>query len=240
MECVINPEVLEKVITSVTAWLIETKPVEFTGRKNTALNARPLALFQSHVATESLFWFSVFRYAPERGKMAGSKAPIFPIFRQALPEALRRFRSAVEGIPLESVPRVEYSSRHNQTTKSGETSGRAIIGFEVRQTVSLEPTFVRNPHFDELQGLPIDKDMCALRDNIQDNSEVDQAYFATLTAAMKMAASQFVAAGMSVNAASTRQYKCGKCGQLKGGHVCLQAKKRKAPSAAHATKRVRK
>ena len=82
--------------------------------------------------------------------------------------------------------------------------------------------------------------MCALRDDIQDNSEVDQAYFAALAAAMKMAASRFVAAGLSVNAATKRQYKCGKCGQLKKGHVCLQAKKRKAPLATHATKRVRK
>ena len=68
-----------------SACLIAVKPVEFTGRKNTALNARPLALFQSHVAKEFLFWFSEFRDTPERGKMAGSKAPIFPIFRQALP-----------------------------------------------------------------------------------------------------------------------------------------------------------
>ena len=65
------------VVAMVARWLIKTKPLTWVGKSSTRVNARPLQLFQDNVQDEPIFWFShSIRYAPERGKRAGSKAPV--------------------------------------------------------------------------------------------------------------------------------------------------------------------
>jgi len=135
---------LATTIAQTADWLVRTHPVVFTGRAgNQPLLADPFPLFQRNVQQNSAWWADQYIHAStgKRGYrpdpnsktgLAGPRAPPFPEWRDhVLPEALRIFRARTEGVPLDTIPPVEYSMKPKADgRKDGSSGQRGILGFE--------------------------------------------------------------------------------------------------------------
>jgi hypothetical protein len=224
----------ERVVSIVTDWLVKAQPVRWTGRSSTARNTRPLALFQACVKDTALFWFDKYRYAPERGKEAGSKAPVYPFFRAALPVALRRFRSITERVPLDEIPEVSYSQRRVETTRDGAASNRALVGFETRQPPLPPQILPTSPYLQE--EVAIDADVCPPHE-LEEAEGLEALYHAALSTVLDAppapapeASPVQEAPAMAVEAVEAvpmgkkkRVYLCKRCKVPKKGHTCVRA-----------------
>ena len=124
-----NPLAEPRIVHKLAGWLIEKKPWVYTGHKSTRSNAKPKELWVRFHKDTELFWFEHFRYSTEIATDAGAKGPAYSLFRDALPDALRLFRSLKEGKPLEEIPPVEYLYRKGEFTKDGKPAVRAVKGF---------------------------------------------------------------------------------------------------------------
>ena len=124
-----NPRADKRVVDKLAEWLLEKNPWAYTGHKSTRTNAKPLEVWKPFHKDTKVFWFEHFGYAPEPGKDAGAKSREYALFRDALPDALRLFRSLKERKPLDQIPPVEYLYRPGQFTKDGQPAVRAVDKF---------------------------------------------------------------------------------------------------------------
>ena len=89
------------------------------------------------------------RYAPKKGKTAGTKAPPYKTFLQALPDALRKLHATTEGVPIEDVQPVEYVYKNEKRTDSSQAP-KGVIGWEMTEFVPIERENTDSgPDFDE-------------------------------------------------------------------------------------------
>ena len=153
-------DTVDATIAFVTDWLTRRNPVEFTGiMANAHYMAHPHTLFQQIVTECPGYWRDEHRYVPEAGKKAGVRARPFPMFRdQVLLPALRLYRARLEGVPVNTIPEVEYAYKR-QRDNAGNLAIRSIWGFAMRTKPMPTAT------------LPIDTETCAPQDNEDDALE---------------------------------------------------------------------
>ena len=84
------------VVERLAEWLLEKKPWAYTGHKSTRSNAKPKEVWVRFHKDTEVWWFEHYRYVTEPGTDAGAKGPAYSLFRDALPDALRLFRSRKE------------------------------------------------------------------------------------------------------------------------------------------------
>ena len=174
-------------IAQTADWLVRAHPVVFTGRAgNQPLLADPFPLFQQNVQQNAAWWAEQYihsstgkrGYCPDPNSktgLAGPRAPPYPEWRDhVLPEALRIFRARTEGVPLDTIPPVQYSMKPKADgRKDGSSGQRGILGFEWRTA----PLPIMPPPMDVL--LPIDAEICAAEE-LRDDEALECEYAAVL------------------------------------------------------------
>ena len=122
---------MDNTVSVMKEWLLATKPVRYTGRTEGVNKlAKPLMLFRKCVADRPAFWYLEHGYTAAKNRQPGSKASVYPLFRQALLCALREMRAAQDGVPVDEVPVVQYAFKSRETLTGGDPAPRGLLGFE--------------------------------------------------------------------------------------------------------------
>lgn len=222
-----------RVVEKLATWLLETKLIAYTGHTSTRTNAKPKDLWIRFHRDTEVWWFEHFRYVTGPATSAGAKGPAYALFRDALPEALRLFRSRKESKPIDEIEQVVYIYRKHEALVGGQPAVRAIKGFDRLPTVDV-PIDAGGDGGNGGDGgdgagaceLPVHRGDAT-------DTAADGADAATLEppepvviAATSETADTTDATVTAVPAKSAAVYKCSKCGQPKKGHVCLAKPKR--------------
>ena len=175
------------IIAQTADWLVRAHPVVFTGRAgNQPLLADPFPLFQQNVRQNAAWWAEQYvhastgkrGYCPDPNSktgLAGPRAPPYPEWRDhVLPEALRIFRARTEGVPLDTIPPVQYSMKPKADGRKDISPGqRGILGFEWRTApLPIMPLLMDVP-------LPIDAEVC-VPEEPRDDEALEREYAAVL------------------------------------------------------------
>ena len=164
-----------------------------------------------------MFWFEHFRYTTEPATDAGAKGPAYGMFRDALPDALRLFRSLKERKPLHQIPPVQYLYRKGECTKDGQPAVRAVKGFarlptDVRSNANAanvtedeDGAAEVNPYVNDLAEVcPADLDRCPPFETSSEGMEPD---YSDLYKAVEKEVAKDVG--------TKRAYNCSRCKQPK-------------------------
>ena len=239
--------IIEATINLTADWLMQHKPVVYTGRtKDQPLMADPFPIFQKVVKDNAAFFKETHGYVPDPNSktgLAGVRSRVYTnVWRDhVLLPALRIYRARTEGCALETVPEITFSQKPSCDGRANKSiAQRGIMGFELaraRKDYVYNPE--RNPNLLDMPvDLPVggktsvwDKEADLLHRTLEDE------YYTALQAHLEALSTAVVP-----SAALKRKYMCSHCGVLKKGHVCPKAtpKKRKGSTVRAAVKRARK
>ena len=233
MSAIYTADQIEAAIAMTVDWLLETRPVVYTGRKgDQPLMADPHPLFQQCVKAKKGWWAVNHNYLPggDKNGLAGVRAKQYThLWRDhVLRQALRIYRSRSERIPLESVPSVEFALKPESEKRTDGTRGiRGIIGFE-----KVTGPFVESP------VLPIDEEMTLVvlgtEEADLEAAKLDLEYVESLNSLLPGIANcndpiQAIQDVVRGALAEKRSYLCGACRVPKRGHIC--PKRKTAPAS---------
>ena len=238
-----------RVVEKLATWLLETKLIAYTGHTSTRTNAKPKDLWIRFHRDTEVWWFEHFRYVTEPATSAGAKGPAYALFRDALPEALRLFRSRKEGKPIDEIEPVVYIYRKHEALVGGQPAVRAIKGFDRLPTMDV-PIDAGSDFRDGGDGAPA----CELpvrrgdaTDAAADEVEVPPEPIVITATSETLDTTDAAVTVVPAKSAAGHVYMCSKCGLPKKGHVCLAMRKRasittitkaKAPRKCRARARV--